>query len=177
MAEAQEYGDILLLDIPDCDDPDPPPPGTDSATSLKVVHSMAWAVKHYNFDYFIRIGDDTYLRINYFPADVAPSLPKGRMLLGYCEGEHMHHVFKARHPNVAQIDVPYCSGMGFVLTYDAALFAAQNAEMLAMEFPEDAMVARWFVGTRVEIVHNARFVDWAWNKCDNETILVHKHNF
>lgn len=175
--EAEQYGDVLLLDAPDSDDPDPPSPGTDSATSLKVIQSMVWAVRQYSFDYFIRIGDDAYFRIDYFLTDVMPTLPRERLLLGHCERNRMHYVFKSHRGVSADIHVPYCSGMGFVLTYDAVEFAARNADMLAMEYPEDAMVARWLVGTRVAIVHDPRFVDWAWNRCDNNTILIHKHNY
>lgn len=75
------------------------------------------------------------------------------------------------------LSVPYCSGMGFVLTYDAVLFAARNAELLVLDWPEDATVARWFAGTKISIVHDLRFVDWDWRVCNNETIIVHKHKY
>lgn len=177
LVEEERYGDILLEEVLDFDDPDPPLPTSDSATSLKVVRSMIWAMRHYEFDYFIRIGDDAYLRIDHFLINVIPTLPRERLLLGYCEKKRMYYVFKSHSNDIADISLPYCSGMGFVLTYDAVAFAARNADMLALEYPEDAMVARWFMGTKVEIVHDPRFVDWDWNKCNNETILVHKHNY
>jgi hypothetical protein len=174
-AEALQYEDILQLDLPDFDDPDPSPPGVDSATSLKVVQSMVWAVRNYTFDYFIRIGDDSYLRIDYFLTEAALTLPKERMLLGYCKG--IHYAFTSPNGNIAKTDVPYCSGMGFVLTYDAVSFAARNAELLVLDWPEDATVARWFAGTKISILHDRRFVDWASRACDNETIIVHKHKY
>lgn len=56
--EHQQYGDLLYLDVPDADEPDPPP--GDSATSLKVAHGMVWACKHYTFKWLVRLGDDSF---------------------------------------------------------------------------------------------------------------------
>ena len=41
----------------------------------------------------------------------------------------------------------YCSGMGFILTYDVTKYVADNAANLYKGYPEDAVVGLWFAGT------------------------------
>lgn len=80
-AEQQEHGDILALDIIDTDAPDPPADNKNSATSLKVAYSIAWAVKHYTFPWLVRLGDDSYFRVDHFLLNVAPTLDRQRLVL------------------------------------------------------------------------------------------------
>ena len=171
-AENSTHGDLLLLPVPDCDRPDPPPPGTDSATTLKVAHAAKWAVDSYEAPWFVRLGDDAYFRVDYFLERAAPALPTSRTMLGWCVGlkERLH---SGASP-VGDADVPYCSGMGFVLTWDAAVFAASNLASLSMAYPEDVVVASWFVGTKIHIQHDERFTDWEWKRCSNYSIIIHK---
>jgi hypothetical protein len=82
--EQQQYGDILFLDVIDTNDPDPPPNDSDAtASSLKVVYGAKWAVEHYNFPWFVRLGDDTYFRVDHFLLTVASKLDKHKLVLGY----------------------------------------------------------------------------------------------
>jgi hypothetical protein len=82
-AEQQEHGDLLMLDIIDVNTPDPPPDGEDTATALKVVHSAMWAVRHYNFPWFVRLGDDSYFRVDHFLLNVASTLSRTKLVFGY----------------------------------------------------------------------------------------------
>ncbi len=69
--EAKEFQDILFLDCMDVDNELQQwrkwrfDAGSSSTTS-KVMLSAQWAVRHYTFDYFFRLGDDSYLRIDVF---------------------------------------------------------------------------------------------------------------
>jgi hypothetical protein len=85
--EQQQHGDILLLDIIDPNDPDPPLNDSDkTATFLKVVYSVKWAVQHYTFPWLVRLADDSYFRVDHFLLNVASSLQKDKLVLGYrCE--------------------------------------------------------------------------------------------
>ena len=57
-----------------------------SSTTCKVMHSVAWAVKYYEFQYFFRLGDDSYLRIDKFLHMLVQSqLPTGKALIGYIQ--------------------------------------------------------------------------------------------
>jgi hypothetical protein len=171
--EQAKYGDMLLLpDALDADIPDPPPAGVDSATCIKVLRAAAWAVQRYEFDYFVRLGDDTFFRIDYFIDEVLPTLPTARLLLGFCP-PGLKYQFSA--PHIA--NVRYCGGMGFVLSRDAAEYLATNQNALRKPWPEDAAVALWLAGTRTEIVHDDRFSEWKWRKCSNESIMIHKHKY
>ena len=80
-AEAAAYRDMLLIDAPDKDEGQP---RVRSATTLKVMHSMRYAVNNYVFDWFARIGDDAYFRVDYF-AELAleHTYPKEWAYVGY----------------------------------------------------------------------------------------------
>ncbi len=60
-----------------------------SATTQKVLLSIEWAVQHFDFEYFFRLGDDSYFRVDKFMALLAakevPSAKAvvGRMQSGY----------------------------------------------------------------------------------------------
>jgi hypothetical protein len=93
-------------------------------------------------------------------------------MLGWCI--NLQHGLQSGEPPVKGAVVPYCSGMGFVLTYDAAAFVASNLGSLSMAYPEDVVVASWFVGTNIQIKHDERFTDWVWKRCSNQSIVIHK---
>ena len=172
IAENSTHGDLLLMPVPDCDRPDPPPSSNDSATTLKVAHAARWAVDSYKAPWFVRMGDDAYFRVDYFLARAAKALPTSHTMLGWCI--NLQHGLQSGEPPVKGAVVPYCSGMGFVLTYDAAAFVASNLGSLSMAYPEDVVVASWFVGTNIQIKHDERFTDWVWKRCSNQSIVIHK---
>lgn len=172
-AEQSQHGDILILpDTRDADNPDPPAAGVDSVTCIKVLRAAEWAVKNFRFPFLVRLGDDAFFRVDYFLQSVADTLPRSHLLLGFCPPD-MKHAFT--HPYDTQ--VRYCSGMGFVLTHDAATYLAENRNILRKPWPEDAAVALWLAGTQIQIVHDERFQDWEWKKCSNHSIIVHKHKY
>jgi hypothetical protein len=71
----------------------------------------------------------------------------------------------------------YCSGMGFAMTYDVAQFISRNVHDLHMGYPEDAVVGMWLAATNFKVQHDARFHDWDWSLCSNDSILIHKHDY
>lgn len=174
-AENATHGDLLLLPVPDVDDPDPPVDRrAASATTLKVAHAAEWATRQYTaFPWFVRLGDDSYFRFDYFLQHAAGDLPMSGMLLGYCDGMAGRRV--AGSLPVARATAPYCSGMGFILTHDAVAFVARNLATLDMSYPEDLTVGSWFVGTNIALVHDDRFTDWEWQACSRKSIIIHKH--
>lgn len=86
-AEAAAQRDMLLIDAPDKDEGQP---RVRSATTLKVMHSMRYAVNNYVFDWFARIGDDAYFRVDYF-AELAleHTYPKEWAYVGYKFANHI----------------------------------------------------------------------------------------
>lgn len=69
--------------------------------------------------------------------------------------------------------------MGFLLTYDLAQFTCLSHRALYDGFPEDAVVGAWYVGTKVNIIHEPRFHDVdhvttvAYAPCTNTSLLMH----
>lgn len=171
-AEQQEHGDLLILDIIDVNVPDPPPDGVETATALKVAHSTAWAVQHYDFPWFVRLGDDAYFRVDHFLLNVAPTLSRNGLMFGYAEDPGLHYSF----PHGVTI-TRYCSGMGFIMTHDVAKFISDNALHLYKGYPEDAVVGLWLAGTNFKVQHDARLHDWEWRRCSEQSIIIHKHDY
>lgn len=87
--EQRQHGDMLLLDIIDSNYPDPPADGVETATALKVVHGVQWAVKHYHFPWLVRLGDDAFFRVDHFLLNVAHTLSPTKLVFGYA-GELLH---------------------------------------------------------------------------------------
>ena len=150
-----------------------------SATTQKVILSTRWAVAHYDFDYLARIGDDAYFRLHVFYqmvfVDTTPAFPREQAYIGYVQrstkddlkrvhGEWAHHV-------------GFVNGGGWIITADAAHFIASNYQTLKDAWPEDVVVAMWFLGTKVNTVHSDLFLPWRPpnDPCDmrNNTLLMH----
>ncbi len=172
--EQEEFGDILLLDVTDRDIPDPPPQGVSSATTLKVMYGMDWAVRNYEFDYFVRLGDDSYFRIDQMVKNSIKSWPREGMYRGFCHQSYSHpNINEGIPPNVAV----FCGGRGYIVTYDVALFVSRNMDMLRKGYPEDTVVGSWFVGIMVDAVHDDDFYWLGVDNCDDiatdTTLLIH----
>eukprot|EP00877_Chromochloris_zofingiensis_P005839 jgi/Chrzof1/15256/UNPLg00650.t1 len=168
-AEQRSYGDILLLPTPDLDSPDPPPSGQDSATTLKVMYALKWATERYHFNYFVRLGDDAFFRVDYF-LQASKSWPLEKLYRGMCT---IIYSFESKDKKVPKNTVSYCQGMGFALSYDAAEYVAANFDMLQKGWPEDAVVGSWFVGTLIQARHDDRFHEFSSGGCGNTSIIVH----
>jgi hypothetical protein len=170
-AEHAAFGDILLLEVADRDNPDPPPPGSGSATTLKVMHGMRWAVEHFQFDYFVRLGDDSYLRID-FLLELSKGWPREKMYRGACDQKFTQ---PAKHPGVSASVVGYCSGMGFIVSYDAAQYVSNNELFLDVGYPEDVVVGSWFVGTSFDVIDDKGFVHDRETACNSSSaVLIHR---
>ena len=168
-AEAQTHQDMLLLDVPDKDEGEPV---HRSSTTLKVMQSMTYAANRYAFDYFVRVGDDAYFRVDYF-AELAldAAFPKTAAYVGYKFSD-------VRIDNSASTH-NFIVGMGFILTHDLTRYVCKARDVLLDGFPEDGVVGSWFVGTKVQVVHEPRFHDIdqfrpkSYAPCTNTSLLMH----
>ena len=168
-AESHTHRDVLLIDAPDKDAGEP---RARSSTTLKVLHSMRYAVNHYTFDYFARVGDDAYFRVDYF-AELAREhiFPAQEAYIGYKFSNHIVPATDSTHNFIVD--------MGFLLTYDLAQFTCAAHRHLHDGFPEDAVVGAWYVGTRARVLHEPRFHDIdhvttvAYAPCTNTSLLMH----
>ena len=168
--EAVTHNDILLIDAPDEDHSEPK---HRSATTLKVMHSMRYAANNFVFEYFARVGDDAYFRVDYFAELVLLQkvYPQKNAYIGYKFANHVVPASDSTHSFIV--------GMGFFVSRDLATYVCKSYPYLLDGFPEDAIVGSWFVGTNAQVIHEPRFHDIdhittvAYARCSNESLLLH----
>ncbi len=168
--EAKEFQDILFLDCIDVDielqqwrkwrfD------ASSSSTTSKVMLSAQWAVRHYTFDYFFRLGDDSYLRIDAFLYLACQNeWPRDNAVVG--------HILTTNVFGMQQI---YPQGMGYALTYDVTVFIGTNSAFLLDTAPEDCVVARWLFAIGANFIHSPLWRDIELGQsCHPKMVLAHK---
>jgi len=168
--EAITHKDILLIDAPDEDHGEPK---YRSATTLKVMHSMRHAANNFVFEYFARVGDDAYFRVDYFAELVLLKkvYPQKNAYIGYKFANYVVPASDSTHSFIV--------GMGFLVSRDLATYVCKSYPYLLDGFPEDAIVGSWFVGTNARVIHEPRFHDIdhittvAYARCSNESLLLH----
>ena len=174
-AEQQQHGDILELQGKDHDHEEMLYNGT-SATTVKVLEGIQWAVRTYKFQFFARVGDDAYFRPDEFLRQVlAGTIPQSNSVIG----RFSVWSYEVGRPGTGLRNTnAYPYGMGYVLTYDVAAWIATSASMLARGFPEDGVVGAWLAGTHVQYVSSDHFHDGrpefgAYRSCSDQDLLVH----
>lgn len=168
--EASQFSDILLLDCLDEDDELKHPHmwrrnGSASSTTSKVLLSVQWAVRHYEFEYLFRLGDDSYLRIDKFMAALSSrEFPTTNAVIG--------HIMTDTVFGMQQL---YPQGMGYALTFDVCLFISSNTRFLMKTAPEDCVVARWLFAVGAQFVDSQLWRDiYMGDSCHPDMILAHK---
>ncbi len=168
--EANQFSDILLFECLDEDGHLKHPPNwhldeVPSSTTRKVMLSIQWAVQRYTFDYFFRLGDDSYFRIDLFLEMISlKQIPTAKAVIG--------HIMTDTVFNMQQI---YPQGMGYGLTYDVCLFVSSNVGSLLDTAPEDCVVARWLFAIGARFVDSPRWRDIELGEgCKPDMVLAHK---
>lgn len=169
-AEAGNFSDLLFLDCIDEDDELKHPhlwrrDAGPSSTTNKVMLSVQWAVRHFDFEYFFRLGDDSYFRVDRFLAMLnSKEIPSRNAVVG--------HIMTDRVYGMEQI---YPQGMGYGLTHDVCMFIASNTAVLLDTAPEDCVVARWMFAIGAEFVDSPLWRDiHMGDSCHNDMVLAHK---
>ena len=169
-SESETFQDILLFDCLDEDDTLNIQANWNlaagvSATTSKVMLSVKWAVRHFDFDYFFRLGDDSYFRVDKFMSMISQQqVPSKLAVIG--------HIL---HADVFGENQPYPQGMGYGLTYDVCLFIAENEGTLLNTAPEDCVVARWLMALGAKFIDSPLWRDIALGEgCLTDMVLAHK---
>ena len=167
--EASLFEDILFLDCPDEDDELKHPhlwrrdAGVSSTTS-KVMLSIQWAVRRFDFEYFFRLGDDSYFRVDKFLDMISEELPAANSVVG--------HIMTDTVFGMQQL---YPQGMGYGMTYDICKFVARNTDLLMKTAPEDCVVARWLFAVGADFINSPRWRDiHMGDSCHPNMVLAHK---
>ncbi|KAL3132142.1 UDP-Gal betaGal beta 1,3-galactosyltransferase, polypeptide 6 [Trebouxia sp. C0010 RCD-2024] len=168
--EAAKFADILMLDCLDEDDSLNTQANWAltagvSATTSKVMLSVKWAVRHFDFDYFFRLGDDSYFRIDKFMSMISDQqIPARSAVVGHILHDHVFGELQ-----------PYPQGMGYGLTYDVCIFIAGNEGHLLNTAPEDCVVARWLMAVGAKFIDSPHWRDIALGEgCEPDMVLAHK---
>ena len=167
--EQRQFGDLRVLDSLDFDHEPFQEIGAfgKSATTTKVLAAIQWATRNFMFRYLLRLGDDAYFKPEVFIRQAKLGLLPTRLAcICYVVPAMIYHTA------AGEVRAPYPSGMGFVITYDVALWLSKAESMLLWGAPEDGMIGVWFAGTRVQLHHHDGFRDVSW-QCRGEDLLVH----
>jgi hypothetical protein len=166
--ENAQYDDIVMLNCSDYDGPaDKSLYPLESATTVKVILAIQYALQHFTFKYFARVGDDTFFRFDAYL--MRESLPVIKTITGYITRNTLP---------VCGGECAYPSGMGYIMTQDVASWFGQSRSFLHKTWPEDACVGAWVVGTTIKLLHDASFHDVFGlphgNRCTDNDIMIHK---
>mmetsp|Transcript_35 Transcript_35/g.107 ORF Transcript_35/g.107 Transcript_35/m.107 type:complete len:347 (-) Transcript_35:236-1276(-) len=174
------YSDILLLpNVPDRDDPSRAYPevfreDAVSATTAKSLQSIKWAVRTFEFEFLVRIGDDSWFRVHRFHR-IKHTLPARRLYMGRFIQNQTIPEGLDWGPQGAQTNysstlvetfggskIPaFAWGLGFVLSHDVAAYldASSDLMQLRLHYPEDQVVATWLYGLVLHRLDDERFHD------------------
>ena len=169
-AEQAQHRDMLFLDCIDKDDDlnwhwNWKLDGGVSATTSKVMLAIGWAMQHYKFHYFFRLGDDSYFRVDRFIQLLTEGqIPRAKAVVG-----------QILQTEILSMNQPYPQGMGYGLTYDLCSFITAATPWLLATAPEDGVVARWVFATGATFVNLTTFrsiIDG--EPCSDDMVLAHK---
>jgi len=165
--EKSRYDDILLL------------PLFDSYGTLtnKVLKSLVFAHKHFQFDHLLKCDDDTFVDVARLVEEVQARADPS-LYWGFFDGRApVATRGKWADPGYRLCDryVPYALGGGYVLGKSLVDFIATNAHMLQLYNSEDVSVGTWLAGTTATRRHDPRFdTEWKSRGCSNKFLVTHK---
>ena len=145
----------------------------------KVAGTMKWVYENLEFDYFVKVDDDTYLRLDMLLKHLS-NKSKTQFYEGYFS--HRAPILKkgkwAEPGNyICDKYVSYALGRGYILSNDLVEFVAVNYEKLKKFKNEDVSVGTWLASLQVNGRHENMFMHYGKSKlsiiCKGEWILVH----
>ncbi|XP_067621143.1 beta-1,3-galactosyltransferase 6 [Eurosta solidaginis] len=181
--EQKSYRDILLL-----------PRITESFENLteKVLHSIEALTNHYKFSYFLKVDDDTYVKLDLLLNELISydrkltrksNEYKGQTLpalyWGYFNGKaNVQTKGKWRDPNyhLSTHYLTYAQGGGYLISRHICEHIAGNAQSLAVYVNEDVSLGLWIAPLRyVYRRHDPRFdTSYRPRKCRRYHLVKHK---
>lgn len=169
--EQKVHNDIILLPVAD----------TYAALTSKLAGSLTWAHRNLNFQYLMKVDDDTFVRLDAVEKTLR-ELDNDReeigLYWGYFDGRApVKRAGKWKEEKWLLCDtyLPYAVGGGYVLSSDLVQFVAENHLKFVYYNSEDVSLGAWLAPLQVTRVHDMRFdTQWASRGCLNSHIVSHK---
>ena len=145
----------------------------------KVLEGFKWLVSNYQFNFLLKIDDDSYVRISGL-LDSLSQQPQERLYWGFFKGGA--NVFKKgkwREEDWFLCDtyLPYARGGGYILSSDLVHYLAASASFLQQYKSEDVSVGLWLSPLKINRVHDTRFdTEYKSRGCFNSYLITHKQS-
>ena len=150
--------------------------------TLKIQMGFEWATIYCNFSFLLKVDDDVFVNsAKLYSSLSSPTTPKKNLYMGL----HNKHALVMRHGywKVSKKEYSdkfypdFCSGFGYVLSYDVALTFVEAFAFLPFYRIDDVYVGMLANRAGIKITQNAGFEVRAGKQCiPNESTLV-RHGF
>jgi galactosylxylosylprotein 3-beta-galactosyltransferase len=167
-SEQERFDDLLLLEFHD----------TYDNLTLKLLNSLTAAHKTYDFAYFYKGDDDTFVMLSQIYKELHDVKNKrnnyywGYFLINITP--HVKGKWKETNWYLSDRYFPYARGSGYVISGDLARHIAVNADGLQMYRSEDVSLASWIAKFDVERRNDNRFaVGTPSSPCVNGYLVYH----
>ncbi|XP_040269256.1 beta-1,3-galactosyltransferase 5-like [Bufo bufo] len=171
-SEHETNGDILMGNYVD----------TYRNLTLKVMHGIKWAVERCQPLHILRTGDDCYVNTLKLPSFLSKHSPSNRLYVGSVYPEDKRLVIRdpsskwyVSHQDYEhEVYPPYASGIGYILSLDAAKVILQTARRVKPLPVEDAYVGILADRAHIPPLSSARFAkhNAKWSTCNYRYLLV-----
>ncbi|GFR84911.1 beta-1,3-galactosyltransferase 6-like [Elysia marginata] len=147
--------------------------------TLKVLEAFKWLDTNVDFQYALKVDDDSYVRTSNVIAELEHK-PKDRLYWGFFDGRaHVKTSGQWKETNWILCDtyLPYARGGGYVLSSDLVHFIAHNYLLLETFVSEDVSVGTWLSPLKIYRHHDQRFdTEYISRGCSNSYLITHKQS-
>lgn len=169
LQESSIYKDMILFD--DFED-------TYNTLSSKVLRSFMWAHSNHDFDYLIKVDDDSFVQMDRFVGALRDMKCPSLLYWGYFNGRGSPDYsgkWAEKQWTLCPHFLPYAMGGGYVLSWKIVDLIASFNHSLAVYKNEDVTVGAWLAPFCVSRVHDIRFnTEGHTHGCNNNYVITHK---
>jgi galactosylxylosylprotein 3-beta-galactosyltransferase len=146
--------------------------------SAKVLMGIQWASHNLQFDYLVKVDDDSYVKVE----GISEALRELRCDRNLYWGYFMGHAFPEPTGRWTELKwfqcphyLPYAMGGGYVISHRTVELLAKFSDRLILYNNEDVTVASWLAPYQLNRVHDIRFnVESLSHGCNNGYLITHK---
>ncbi|XP_077137369.1 beta-1,3-galactosyltransferase 5-like [Ranitomeya variabilis] len=150
--------------------------------TLKVMHGINWAVERCRPAYILKTDDDCYINTPRLPAFLSERSPGSQLYIGSVFPEDKRVVIRdpsskwyvSHRDYEPDVYPPYASGIGYILSLDAARMILHEAKTTAPVPVEDAYVGILADRAHIRPLSSARFAkhNAKWSVCNYRYLMV-----